>query len=335
MKRLCACALAVWLGLCGGLGAARAADAPPSLGICIYNGEDTFIASFLAVMRGEAAGRAEVTVADAQNNQNRQNDQVEALLEGGVDALIVNAVDRTSAIYLMQMAARYGVPIVFFNREPLWEDLDAYEMAYYVGIDPKEQGLLQGKLAADYFKEHPSADKNGDGRMQLVVLKGEPGHQDAELRTLYAIKSIQGEGIVLDKLREETALWERSLGQERMAALLNAYGDRIECIISNNDDMALGAIDALKAAGYFADGRYIPVIGIDATAPAVEALSQGSLYATVVNNAYEQGKAVVLLTLLLTEGSRVHADNFPYELQGKVVYIQSEGMVADRAGTQP
>lgn len=325
---------AFWLALSifiSSMSLASAEDYLPTLGVCIYNGEDTFISSLLDVIRTEAEGVATLIVRDAQNNQNRQNDQVEALLLSGVDALIVNPVDRISAIYLLQMAMRYQKPIVFINREPLLADLETYDKAYYVGIDPKEQGVLQGKLAADYFKTHPAADKNGDGQMQLVILKGEPGHQDAELRTTHAIKSLQVEGISADKLAEETALWERNLGQERMAALLNTYGDRIECVISNNDDMALGAIDALKAAGYFAGGRYIPVIGIDATAPAVEALSQGSLYATVVNDAYGQGKSTIMLALLLAKGEVISEESFPYEMNQKVVYIKSNPLVTENA----
>ena len=309
--------------------AALAQDAPPVLGVGIYNMEDTFISSLLSVIHAEADGVATLIVTDAQNDQNRQNDQVEELLQRGVDALIINPVDRTSAIYLLQMAARYQTPIVFINREPLAEDLATYDKAYYVGIDPKEQGILQGKLAADYFKANAFADKNNDGKMQIVMLKGEPGHQDAELRTLYAIKSLQSEGVVPDKLQEETARWERSLGQERMAALLNTYGDRIECIISNNDDMALGAIDALKAAGYFTGGRYIPVIGIDATAPAVEVLSQGTLYATVINDAVGQGKAAVTLAVLLARGEDITESNFPYEVNEKIIYIKSAVIITE------
>lgn len=305
-------------------------QAMPSLGVCIYNFEDTFISSLLDVIREEADGVATLTVCDAQNNQNRQNDQVEELLKSGVDALIVNPVDRTTAIYQLQMAMRYQKPIIFINREPLLEDLALYDKAYYVGIDPKEQGLLSGQLAADYFKRHPEADKNGDGKMQLVILKGEPGHQDAELRTIYAMKALQQEGVQVEKLQEETALWERSLGQERMATLLSTHGSRIECVISNNDDMALGAIDALKAAGYFAGGKYMPVIGIDATLPAREALEQGSLYATVFNDAAGQGKAAVALAILLANGGSVTPETFPYDINGKVVYIKSTSLVTDK-----
>ncbi len=308
----------------------HAQESLPTLGVCIYNFEDTFMSSFLDVIRNEAAGVASLTACDGQNNQNLQNDQLEDLLANGIDALIVNPVDRTASIYMIQMAMRYQKPIVFINREPLAEDLALYENAYYVGIDPKEQGLLSGQLAAQYFKTHPKADRNGDGVMQLVMLKGEPGHQDAELRTQYAMKALQQEGVQVEKLQEETALWERSLGQERMAAMLSAFSNRIEFVLANNDDMALGAIDALKAAGYFSEDRYMPVIGIDATAPAMEALGQGSLYATVFNDAPSQGKVATALAILLAQGKEINAANFPYDIHEKVVYISSTSRVTQQ-----
>ena len=296
------------------------------MGVCIYNYEDTFILSLLEVIRGRRPRWWPTWwPTTARTTKNLQNDQIEELLESGVDALIVNPVDRTAAIYLIQMAMRYQKPIVLINREPLQEDLDLYDQAYYVGIDPKEQGLLSGQLAAQYFQAHPQADLSGDGVMQLVLLKGEPGHQDAELRTQYAMKALQESGVKVEKLAEAAALWERSLGQERMASFLNTFGERIECVLSNNDDMALGAIDALKAAGYFSGDKYMPVIGIDATAPAWEALAQGSLYGTVFNDA-AAGPGCRGLAILLAWGG-CHRDSL-YDVHNKVVYIQSTSFVS-------
>jgi ABC-type sugar transport system, periplasmic component len=310
------------------LWAAPALAEMPHMGICIYNEKDTFMNSLSTRLQGLAPGRATVAVTDAQNDQNKQNDQIGQMLDAGVDVLIVNPVDRTAAVYLIQMAAKREVPIVFINREPLQSDLDLYEHAYYVGIDPKEQGTLSGQMAAQYFLNTPAADKNRDGVLQLVIVKGEPGHQDAELRTQYAIKALFENEVAVELISQDTAMWERSLGQEKMAALINAYGERIECVLSNNDDMALGAIDALKAAGYFSQERYIPVLGIDATAPAMEALRAGTLYATVVNDAQNQANAAFELALLLSSGERVNSENFPYEMNNKVVYIKSRSITA-------
>ena len=297
------------------------------IGVCIYNGEDTFISTLLGAIEADAQGIATLLVADAQGDQNKQNDYVEDFLMQGVDALLVNPVDRTGAVYLVRLAMRHEKPIIFFNREPLLEDLELYDKTYYVGIDPKQQGILSGKLVADYFRRHPDADKNGDGVIQLVILKGEPGHQDAELRTANSIRSLQLEGFPFEKLQEDTAMWRRDLGQERMAAYLNTYHDQIECVIANNDDMALGAIDALKAAGYFTGGRFMPVVGIDGTAPAREALAQGTLYGTVYNDWPGQSRAGLELALLLAAGEAVTPESFPYPMEGKYVYLPSSIIV--------
>lgn len=302
---------------------AGAQEALPKIGLCIYNQDDTFIASLRSVLENQAAGLAELSVRDAQNNQNTQNNQVVELLDAGTDVMIVNPVDRTASIYLLRMAMQKDVPIVFINREPLKADLSQYDKAYYVGVDAKHQGYQSGETAAEYFRSVPQADLNGDGNMQLVIFKGEPGHQDAELRTQYTLLALHDKGVAVDLISEEVALWERSLGQERMAALLNTYDDHIECVISNNDDMALGAIDALKAAGYFSGGKTMPVFGVDATASALEAIRQGSLYATVSNNADLQGAAALSLALLLARGEAITDESFPYHIEDKMVYIDS------------
>ena len=295
----------------------------PRVAICAYAGKDTFILSMLSELRNEARGRAELDIVSADGDQNRQNDQVQQMINAGVDVLVVNPVDRTSAVYLIRLAGQHGIPIILFNREPLREDLDLYDKAYYVGIDPRQQGRLQAELAIDYFLAHPEQDLNGDGIIQYVLLRGEPGHQDAELRSAAAQQALSEGGLPAQKLAEESANWEKAQGQERMAVLLNSLGTGIECVLSNNDDMALGAIDALKAAGYFSGRLSIPVIGVDATAAALDMIAQGALYGTVQNDAAAQAKAVIDLAVLLAAGEEISPDTFPFPMEEKVVYIES------------
>ncbi len=97
-------------------------------------------------------------------------------------------------------------------------------------------------------------------------------------------------------------MWDRPKAQEKMAAWLTAYAGQIEVVFANNDDMALGAIEALKAAGYFKGGKYMPVVGVDATPPALDALEQGTLLGTVLNDAKNQGKATFDLADSLAAG---------------------------------
>ena len=321
MKRTLGWLAGVWLMVST---AAAMGHESPRIGVLVYNGTDTFISHVSASIEKAAEGRARILFRDSYNSQILQNEQVGQLLAEGVDALIVNAVDRTSAVYLIRMVAPHGIPIVFNNREPLLEDLLEYDKAFYVGNNPKESGLMCGELIACYVREHPEI-LGEDQILQYVMLKGEPGHQDAELRTVYSIKALKDAGIQLERLQETSAMWERSIAQEKMAGFIASYGNRIECVISNNDEMALGAIEALKAAGYFSDGRTIPVVGVDATSAAREALLEGTLLGTVLNNAEAQGNAALSLALLLMEEGPLNEEDFPYPLDQKpYLWIPSE-----------
>ena len=309
IKKLLCAALALLL-----LGAPALAEELPAFGVCIYDGTDTFMASLRLHLETYAHGKARLTVYDSRNDQNLQNDQVEGMLEAGADVLIINPVDRLAAGYLIEKARKRQTPVLFVNKEPLLEDLLLYEHAFYVGADGAQSGRLSGEILAEYFLAHPEADKNGDGTVQYVLIKGEPGHQDAELRTQNALKPLQEAGFRVEKLQEDTGMWRRQLGQEKMAGFLLAWGDQIECVIANNDEMALGAINALKAAGYFSGGRFMPVVGVDAISQAIEALRQGSLLGTVFNDGERQAMAAVDLAILLARGEEISADTYSYPI---------------------
>jgi methyl-galactoside transport system substrate-binding protein len=304
-----------------------AAAALPRIGLFVYNAEDAFMQTVCARVLEVSQGLADVVFMDGGNSQIVQNDQVDQLLREGVDALIINPVDRTAAVYMTRAAMRYQVPVVFINREPLYEDLELYDKTYYVGNDPKESGTIAGEIIVDYFANYPKADKNGDGVIQSVMLKGEPGHQDAELRTIYSVKAIEAAGFAVQNLVEEPAMWVRTLAQEKMSHIIASYGDRIECVLSNNDEMALGAIEALKAAGYFTEGKFMPVVGVDATAPALEALKEGTLLGTVLNDAVNQGRAILLLAVAAVTGD---FSDYPYEIvDGHYVWVPYRIVTAD------
>jgi methyl-galactoside transport system substrate-binding protein len=302
--------------------APAAASKDLTAGVAIYKFDDTFMTAVRNTITKEAEGKIKVEVVDSQNAQATQNDQVDLFLTKGVTALAINPVDRTAAGVMLDKAKAAGKPIVFFNREPLPEDMKKYDKVYYVGAKAEQSGTMAGQIAVDYWKAHPEADKNKDGKMQYVMLKGEPGHQDAELRTKFSVKAVEDAGIKVEKLAEDTGMWDRVKGQEKMQAFLAAQGDKIEVVFANNDDMALGAIEALKAAGYFTGDKYMPVVGVDATAPAIEALKNGTLLGTVLNDAKNQGKATLMLTYVLAMGQTPSKDNTGYEItDGKYVWV--------------
>lgn len=292
------------------------------VGVAIYKFDDTFMTGVRNSISKFAEGKSTVEIVDSQNSQSTQNDKVDLFITKKVNALAINPVDRTAAGVIIDKAKKANTPVVFFNREPLPEDMKKWDKVYYVGAKAEESGTISGQLIVDYLKAHPEADKNKDGVLQYVMLKGEPGHQDAELRTKYSIKAVEDAGIKVQKLAEDTAMWDRVKGQEKMAAFLAAHGDAIEAVFANNDDMALGAIEALKAKGYFKDGKYIPVVGVDATAPALKALEDGTMLGTVLNDAVNQGKATINIASVLAQGQTPTKENTGFELtDNKYVWV--------------
>jgi len=288
------------------------------IGVAIYKFDDTFMSGVRSAISKAAEGKAELEIVDSQNSQPTQNDKVDLFINKKAKALAINPVDRNAAGVIIEKAKKANIPVVFLNREPLAEDMAKWDKVYYVGAKAEQSGIMEGQLVVDYFKAHPTKD----GVIHYAMLKGEPGHQDAEMRTKFSIQTIEEAGFKVEKVAEDTAMWDRVKGQEKMAAFLAANGDKIDVVLANNDDMALGAIEALKARGYFKDGKYMPVVGVDATAPALQALAEGTLYGTVLNDAGNQGKATFNLANILAQGLVPSKDNTGYDItDGKYVWI--------------
>ncbi|MCX6130215.1 MAG: galactose ABC transporter substrate-binding protein [Proteobacteria bacterium] len=289
---------------------------PPqvNIGCAIYKYEDTFMSGVRQAMAKAAEGKAQINFVDSVNQQPVQSEKVDLFLAKKVNVLAINPVDRTAAGTLVDKAKAANTPIVFFNREPMPEDMKKWDKAFYVGAKAEESGVLAGQIVIDYWKKHPEADRNKDGVIQYVMLTGEPGHQDAELRTKFSIKAIEDAGLKTQKLAQDTGMWDRIKGQEKMAAFIGSKGAAIELVLANNDDMALGAIEALKAAGYFKAGKYMPVVGVDATAPALKALEDGTLLGTVLNDAKNQGQATFALAFALGQGKTPDKANTGYDI---------------------
>jgi methyl-galactoside transport system substrate-binding protein len=300
----------------------------PKIGVAIYKFDDTFMSYVRNAIQDNAKGKATIEMVDSQNAQPTQNDQVDSFLSKKMNAIAINPVDRTAAATIINKAKARNIPVVFFNREPLPEDMKKWDKVYYVGAKAEQSGTMQGEIAVDYWKKNPKADKNGDGVIQYIMLKGEPGHQDAELRTQYSIKAVTDAGIKVEKLAEDTAYWDRPKAVEKMKAFYAKFGDKIEMIFCNNDDMALGVIEALRQEGYFTGDKYIPVLGVDATAPALQALEQGTLLGTVLNDAKNQGKATFDLAYALAMGKNPATSGWKID-DGKYVWVPYQKVTKD------
>lgn len=271
------------------------------IGVTLYDQYDTFVAQLMEEFNTYASAKEEETgvainieVYNAADSQSTQNNQVEEMLNDGCDVICVNLVDRTEPTTIIDMAEKNHVPVIFFNRELVAEDLERWDQLYYVGAKAFESGIMEGEIAADTFKNNPEVDKNGDGMFQYVVLEGEAGHQDAIVRTEYSVSTIVENGVPVEKLGYGIANWNRAQAQTKMAQMLGEHGENIELVIANNDDMALGAIDALKASDLEQEDWPV-VVGIDGTDVGLEAVANGEMVGTVYND--KEGQAEAMLDL--------------------------------------
>ena len=267
------------------------------IGVALYRGDDSFINNLCGKMEEKAKAYEKETgvkvifdVVDGKGNQNTQNSQVDRFISLGVDAICVNMVDRSAASYVIDRAVEGDIPVVFFNREPVEEDMNRWEKLYYVGESAKESAVLQGNILVEAYKQDPaSLDLNGDGKVSYVLLEGETSHQDSLIRTEWSIQTLKDGGVPLEKITGGIGNWEKSQGSAWMEKWLDEYPDEIELVISNNDDMALGAAEALERERIT---KPIKIVGIDGTPQGVEGLNSGKLFGTVQCDSDEYANVV-------------------------------------------
>lgn len=274
------------------------------IGVVVAKFDDTWRTSVRNELYKLSEGKIKIDIWNSDGSQKTENEKVETLIKSKVKVLVINLVETSGADEIIAMAKKADIPVIFFNTEPSSEALNKWNKVYYVGAKGEQSGSMQGSILAGYFKNKPTKD----GIIRYVMLKGQAGHPDMAARTEYSVKALQSEGLKLQEVASVNADWERSKAQQQMEQILAAQSN-IDCVIANNDDMALGAIDALKEKGYFSGGRYIPVVGVDALGGGVNALQNGTLLGTVLNDAESQGKAIFELAAVLAEGKLPDKNN--------------------------
>ncbi|HJB96886.1 MAG TPA: galactose ABC transporter substrate-binding protein [Candidatus Mediterraneibacter intestinigallinarum] len=304
------------------------------VGVACYDQRDTFLGELLNCFKEKMSDmesddlKTIVTVRDAAGSQKTQDDQVKELIDAGCNVLCVNLVDRADPSEIIDLAREKEVPIIFFNREPVAEDLRQWDQLYYVGADAKESGVMQGEVAAEVIMSDSGIDRNRDGKIQYVVLEGEPGHQDAIIRTENAVETIRSKGISLEKLSNGIANWNRAQAQNRMQQLIAQYQNEIELVLANNDDMALGAIDAYVKLNRTEAG--MPVFfGIDGTTDGLQAVVDSKLAGTVYNDKVGQADAMAKLAAALITGEGM--DEIKYK-NGKYIYVPYSKVTQENVG---
>ena len=267
--------------------------------------------NFLTVLRNgmqdyaKTLNGVELQIEDAQNDVAKQQSQIQNFIAAGVDAIIVNPVDTDATAAMSKIAADAGIALVYVNREPV--NIDSLpEKQAFVASNEVESGTLETQEVCKML----------GGKGKAVVMMGELSNQAARMRTkdihdVLATDACKGIEIV----EEQTANWSRTQGADLMTNWLSA-GLEFDAVIANNDEMAIGAIQALKAAGRSMDS--VVIGGVDATQDALAAMAAGDLDVTVFQNAAGQGQGSVDAALKLAKGEAVEKKVYiPFELVTK------------------
>ncbi len=316
--------MALSLAACGGSGSSSKKDG--EVAVFWYTFGDTYLSSVRAALN-TALTNAGVKYQDydANGSQTTQTEQIQTAITKGASVLVVNIVDASSddaTQAIVDMAKNANTPLVFFNRSVSEEIVSAYDKAAYVGTDYTQAGHMQGEMIGNYLvANYDAIDLNGDGVISYVMFKGQEGNAEADARTQYGVEDADAvlTGAVKAQLSfydanntskylvDQNGAWSAAQGQDYMQTILAQYSEAnnnmVELVIANNDDMALGAIAALQAAGYNnGTGKTIPVFGVDATDAAKEKIADGSMTGTIKQDAEGMANAISTITQNLASG---------------------------------
>ena len=281
----------VAIGAALALLAAAPAGAETEIGVTMTAFDNPFLTILLNGMRDQAGRMGDVTlsVEDAELDVGQQLNQIQNFIASGVDAIVVNPVDGDSTVAMTRMVTEVGIPLVYVNHPPV--DLgELPEGASFVGSNEIDSGTMQTERVCEML--------GGEGR--AVVMMGPLENHAALVRTkdIHDVLA-RPDCSDIEVVEEQTANWSRTEAQDLMTNWLTA-GVEFDAVIANNDEMAIGAIQAMKAAGVPMDE--VVVAGIDATPDGLAAMEAGELDVTVFQNATRQGEVAVETAAAMAAG---------------------------------
>jgi len=324
-----------------------------------YSFADTFLVSVRNAMIEEAKNMPEIRVThhDGNANQTTQTQMVQTAVNRGSKLLVVNIVTTgsdESAMNIIELAKASNLPVIFFNREVSNDVINSYENAAFVGTDADEAGFMQGQAIAEFLLREENwdgakskFDLNSDNKISYVMFRGEHGNAEARGRTKYSVQ--EANRLLGDRLQlapspanqvstqyEDDGIsnyflygnWSAAEAANLMRTALSAHSltnGSVELVIANNDDQALGAIEAMNEQGFNTgalNAGYIPVFGVDATAVAQEAIQSGKMTGTVLQDAVGMAATVFALTKNIVDGEPLLANTDDFNIDEGVNKIR-------------
>ena len=286
------------IALC--LASAVVLAAPVKVGVSIANFDDTFLTYMMDGMKAwgkSHPGEVELTFTDAKEDMAKQLDQVENFIVQKMDAVIIVPVDTSATAPMTKNLVSKGIKAVYVNRNPG----NLPDGAYYVGSEEVVAGRLQMEFLGEKLK----------GKGNVAILIGKLDNEGALKRTAGNEEVQKAKYPNIKILDKQTGQWQRNEGLMKTEDWLNRFGKDLQAILSNNDDMALGAIQALKDK----KRTDVIVVGVDATPDALTSISKGELAATVFQDAAGQGGGAVEVAVKAAKGQKMPKETWiPFKL---------------------
>lgn len=279
----------------------------------------------------EAVGKEESSLTlhldSAANQQDKQNTQLDGMIERGAKALVVNLADVSFGAEMVKKYCDKKIPVVYINRSPDAKSLAACDTAYFVDGDAAQAGVLQGLQVLKGWKANPHWDKNRDGVIQYAMIEGIPNHAGAMARTKWSVGTMENYpnlGLPVQKVLQDYAMFQGQAAKDLMTKwVAQPEFANVEVVLANNDTMALGALEILQQ-----NNQKVPVFGIDGSKAALTALGSGSLSGTVFNDFDAQSRTAVRMAANLAAGKPV-LEGVPYEMEYRVVKVPYQDIHSD------
>lgn len=280
---------------------------------------------FLSALEAGAKNAADeigvkLSTQDAQNDTSKMIQYIESARNAGDDAVLVNLVDAETAQQCIDAAG--DMKVVFVNRAPADTSI-LNESAAFVGSDEMTSGGYQGDFLAEYFKNKGQTD------VKYLMLQGTLGLVHTEQRSASVIQHMKDGGLnPIEAAAPLVAEYDRATAMDMISPLLTTT--EFDCIIANNDAMALGAVEAMLAQGL--DPKSLPIVGIDATVDGLQALKDGTLAMTVFQDPNGQGYGGLMAAKNMIEGKAINeGTDYETDESGYIVWVPFEPVTPDLA----
>lgn len=305
---------------------------PVKIGVFLLDSNELFLSHFkesLENIQKENEDKVQFTFFDSKRNQGIENDNIIKALGEKFDLFVIQPVtSRTEDLKpIFNMILQRNVPFMLLtspSRE-LSDFIRVYTRTIIIGGDDEQSGILQGKILVDAWNTNKETiDNNKDNIMQYVMLKGPVNDPATTARSKYSIQALNESGLKTEELSSAFCNWDKTCARDIIDATLLRYGDKIEVIIASNDEMAIGALEALQKYGYNKGdiSKYIPVIGIGGLPETEELIKQGSMIGTVIQDPRDYANAVYTLGMNIALGNTpLNGTNYKFDETGNTIRI--------------